>query len=99
METPGNITYLDSAGDDQVIATSKAVLKRVIIGKSVATSVVQVSDSPTTGDADVKFYLEGDALLGTYEVNAVFETGIAVDLANQTDVILVWEPLPHAISS
>jgi len=87
------ITYVAAAGDDKVISTGPAVLERIIVGLDVGSSVIEVSDSPTTGDADIKVYLAGDTLIGTYEVRAEFRKGISADLANQTNVSFVWHPM------
>ena len=87
------ITYVATTGDDKVISTGPAILERIIVGKDVGSSVIEVSDSPTTGDADVKVYLAGSELRGTYEVRAEFRKGITADLANQTNVSFVWRPI------
>ena len=91
----GNSTYHAAAGADKVVATGPAVLERIIIGKDVASAVVEVSDHATDGDADVKVYLEGSTLHTTaavVEVGVVFRKGICADLTNQTNVTFVWRP-------
>lgn len=102
METPGNITYQAAAAANVVVATSYALLERIIIGADVASGVIEISDSASDGDGDVKVYLAGSTLMtstgGSVEINAVFPSGIAADLTNQTNVSFVWRPLPHAIS-
>lgn len=91
----GNIYTTLTAGADKVVSTGPAVLHRIIIGKDVASSVVEVSDSPSDGDGNVKVYLEGSTLHTTasvVEVGAVFRKGICMDLTNQTHVMVVWSP-------
>ena len=79
-----------------MISPGPAVLERIIIGKDVASSVVEVSDDPADGDGAVKVYLESSTLLadtgGVVEIGAVFLKGIAADLTNQTNVTFVWRP-------
>jgi len=87
------ITYVAAAGADNVISTGPAYLERIIVGKSVGSSVIEVSNSPSDGDADVKIYLADDKLLGVYEIEAEFNKGITADLTNQTNVSFVWHPI------
>lgn len=92
----GNITYVATAGADKIITAKAAVLHKIIIGKDVSTSTIEVSDSPSDGDGNVKILLTGDALMtangGEVEVNAVFLTGISADLTAQTNTTFVWSP-------
>ena len=91
-----NITYIATAGADKVISKCPSVLYGIIIGKDVASSVVEVSNSPSDGDGDVKVYLAGSTLMtscgGFVKVNAIFKTGIAADLTEQTNVAFIWKP-------
>lgn len=90
-------TYRATAGSNIVVTTGKAVLHRILIGKDVATSTVDVSDSPTSASADIRVHAEGSALMtangGCIEVGAVFATGITATLTNQTNVTFIWEPI------
>jgi hypothetical protein len=87
------ITYVASAGTDKVISSSAAYLERIIVGKDVGSSVIEISNSPSDGDGDVKVYLAGDTLIGEYEIGAEFNKGICADLTNQTNVSFVWSPM------
>ena len=87
------ITYIETAGADKVISTGPAILERIIVGKDVGSSVIEVSNSATDGDGDVKVYLAGSALLGVYEIGAEFRDGISADLTLQTNVSFVWRPM------
>lgn len=90
------ITYQAAAGANVVVATGKAILHRVIIGADVASGVVEISDSATDGDGNVKVYLAGSTLLtsiGEFEVDGLFENGITADLTNQTNVTFIWSPI------
>lgn len=93
---PGNIKYQATATADVVVATGPAILHRIIIGVDVASAVVEVSDSPSDGDGNVKIELTGSTLHTTanvVEVGAIFRKGICADLTNQTDVTFVWSPI------
>lgn len=90
-----NITHLAAAGANQVVATGKAILHRIIIGADVASGDIEVSDSPSDGDGNVVLQVTGSTLMtahGTVEVGALFEDGITLDLTNQTKVTVIWEP-------
>lgn len=91
-----NITYFATAGDNKIITAGKAVLHRIIIGKDVASSVIEISDSASDGDENLKAQIEGSTLMtangGCVEFGTVFANGIAMDLTNQTNVSVVWEP-------
>lgn len=92
-----NKTYVASAGADNVIATGKAILHRILIGADVSSSVLEISDSASDGDGNIKIKLTGNTLMtstgGCIEVGAQFDNGITADIANQTDVTFVWEPI------
>ena len=88
----GNYTYLASAGDNQVITAKGCILKRIIVGKDVANSTIEVSDSPTDGDVNLIAKIEGSTLKGVYEMNLYCKTGLSMDLTNQTGVTVVWVP-------
>lgn len=92
-----NHKYQATAAANVVVATGKAILHRIIIGADVATSTIEVSDSPSDGDGDVRILLTGSTLMtstgGVVEVGTVFRTGICADLTNQTNVTFIWEPI------
>ena len=94
MET-GEKKYLASAGANQVITAQRAFLYRIIIGKDVASAVIEVSDDISDGDGDVQIYLASSTLLadtgGVVEVGAEFNKGICVDVANQTNLTFIFE--------
>lgn len=93
-EQDGNYSYVAAAGADNVIKASAGFLYGIIIGKDVASSVIEVSDSATDGDGNVKIYLEGSTLMtstgGYVPVNAAFTNGITADLTNQTNVTFIY---------
>lgn len=92
----GTLKYLASAGDNQVVTAKPALLHRILIGADVAGGVIEVSDHASDGDATLIAKYTGAALMtatgGTIEVGAYCETGITLDLVNQTDVTVVWSP-------
>jgi len=96
MINQNNITYQAAAGVNVVVASGKAILERVIIGEDVASSTIEISDSATDGDGNVKIFLTGSALMtangGVIEVGALFKNGITADLVNQTKVTFIWTP-------
>jgi hypothetical protein len=89
--------YQAGAAANVVVATGKAILHRIIIGADVASGVVEVSDSPSDGDIDVRVMLSGSTLMtstgGCVEVGTVFNTGICVDMTNQTQCTFIWSPI------
>lgn len=92
MDKSGTYKYIAATGADKVIATGKCILHRIIVGKDVASSVIEVSDHVSDGDGNVQLYLEGSTLSGVYEVEAHFSKGIAADLTNQTNVTFIYSP-------
>lgn len=101
MDKVGTYKYVASAGANNVVCATTALLLGIIIGADVGSSVIEVSDHASDGDGNVQIYLAGDTLLtstgGYVPVNAVFNAGICADIANQTNVTFVYQPLPHAI--
>lgn len=94
MINANNQTYQASAAANVVVASGKAILERIIIGADVASGTIEVSDSATDGDGNVKILLTGSTLMtstgGCVEVGTVFNNGITADLTNQTNVTFVW---------
>lgn len=92
----GNISYYASAGDNQVVSTGAAILKKIIFGKDVGSAVVTISDSNTDGDINAKLKFEGSTLMtanSAVNVEAVFLNGIAFNSTNQTNITFVWKPI------
>ena len=87
------ITYVAAAGVNEVISTGPAILERIIVGADVGSSVIEVSNSASDGDGDVKVLLAGDALKGVYEVRAEFRDGITADITLQSNISFVWRPM------
>lgn len=81
--------YQAAAGANVVISAAPGFLKQIIIGKAVTGGVIEVSDSLTDGDGDIKVYLE-DGAVGSYDINARFLKGITADLTTQTNVTFIY---------
>ena len=91
IESKFNKAYFATAGADKVIKASAGFLHAIIVGKAVASAVVEVSDHASDGDGNVKIYLAGDAIgPRTYIVDAEFKNGISADLTNQTNVTFIY---------
>ena len=90
----GETKYLASSGANQIITAKRAFLHRIIIGKDVASAIIEVSDNASDGNGNVKIYLASSTLLadtsGLIEVGAEFPNGITADLTNQTNVTFVY---------
>lgn len=97
MNKPGQYTYQAAAAADVVVTAKPAILHRILVGKDVASGVIEVSDHASDGDANVKIQYDGSTLMtatgGCIEVGAIFLNGITADLTNQTQVTFVWSPL------
>jgi hypothetical protein len=87
-----NITYISAASDDNVISSKPAILERIIVGEDIGSSVIEISDDTSDGDGNVKIQIEGDKLLGVYDIGAIFRKGITSNLTNQTKVAFIWRP-------
>ncbi len=96
LENIGKPFYLASAGDNQVVSTGPAILLGIVFGADVGSAVVEISDSATDGDENIKLRFAGSTLatsIGALTgINATFQKGITVDLTNQTHVTLIWKP-------
>ena len=82
-------TYQAAAAADIIIKATPGTMHSIIVGKDVASGVIEVSDHATDGDGNVVLYLE-EPNVGTYLVDAEFAVGIAVDMTTQTNVTFVW---------
>ncbi len=89
----GQIYYTATAGANKIVTAKPAYLHRIIVGKDVASSVIEVSDNASDGDGNVKVYLEGNALGGVHEVGSVFTNGVTMDITNQTNVTIIYSNL------
>lgn len=94
MRTFYNATYQAAAAANVVVSATGAYLHKVIIGADVSTATVEISDSATDGDGNVKVLLTGNTLMtstgGEVDIDVYFGQGIAADLTNQTNVTFIW---------
>lgn len=94
MNDSYQITYQAAAAANVVVSADPCYLHKIIVGADVASAVIEVSDSATDGDGNVKVYAAGNTLMtslgGEIEVNAKFAKGITADLTNQTNVTFIW---------
>jgi len=83
--------YQAAASADVVVKAGAGNLHAIVVGKAVASSVIEVSDDASDGDGDVVIYLEGDTLgPALYPVNMAFGTGITSDITNQSNVTFIY---------
>lgn len=95
MTAPGGSgAYFATAGDNKVIKATPGFLYGIIVGKDVASSIIEVSDHASDGDGNIKIHVEGSTLMtqlgGYMPVNKFFAVGICADLDNQTNVTFVF---------
>ena len=95
QENPGRVKYQAAAAANVVVKAKPGVLKRVILGKWVASGVLEVSDHASDGDGNVVIKVTGagtniDSFPKVIEVNGKFNTGIAADITNFTDVTFIY---------
>jgi hypothetical protein len=82
--------YQAAAAANVVIKAEAGYLKGILVGADVASSTIEVSDSATDGDGNVKVFLSGSTLQGYYPVEAYFANGITADIVNQTLVTFIY---------
>lgn len=89
-----NMNYQAAAAANVVVKNKPGYLKGIIIGADVNSAVIEVSDHATDGDGNVKVYIADDALMtvtgGYLPVEAYFDTGITVDMTNQTHCTFIY---------
>jgi len=89
-----NITYVEDAGDDNIIKNKPGYLHSIIIGEFVSGGIIEVSDHATLGDGDVKVCLTTAATDTDFPkvvlVDAHFDVGITSSLTTQTKVSFIW---------
>ena len=87
--------YTATAGTNKIISKGPAILKGIIVGKDVSSGVLELSDHASDGNGNVKIKISSSTMLadtgGYVEVNAIFKTGITMDLAEQTDVTIIYK--------
>lgn len=77
-------------GANQVVSAKPIVLKRVTIGKDVASSIVEISDDVADGDGNVMIKLEGSTLSGTWDFDLKMKKGCTLDVTNQTNITIEY---------
>lgn len=91
IEPMFNKYYQAAAAADVVVKNKPGFLHAIIVGEAKQSGVIEVSDSATDGDGNVKIYLKGDTLgPATYLVNARFDNGITADITTQTHVTFIF---------
>jgi len=88
----GTPYYLAAAATNEVITTQPAVLHKMIIGKSVASSEINISDHDTLAAGNTKFYFAGDSLVGSHPLDTYFSEGITVTTTAATNVTFIYSP-------
>ena len=56
--------YIATAAANSVVTSKPAFLKAIIVGADVGSSVIEVSNSATDGDGNIKMKLSGSTLSG-----------------------------------
>lgn len=89
--------YQATAAANVVVKNKPGYLHSIIIGEWVTGGTIEVSDSATDGDGNVKIFLQAGATDAsgfpkTVLVDAYFSTGITADIgASQTKVTFVYK--------
>lgn len=90
-------TFIAGAGANNVVATGRCILHKILVGADVASGDIEVSDHPSDGDINVVAQFTGSTLMtslgGGVDIGMIMEKGICLDLTNQTKVTVVWEPI------
>jgi len=91
-----NLSYTATATANVVVKNKPGFLHAIIIGEWVTGGTIEVSDSATDGDGNVKIFLQGGATDAsgfpkTVIVDAEFKVGICADIgAAQTKITFVF---------
>jgi len=96
LEGKYQMSYTATATANVVVKNKPGYLHSIIIGEWVTGGTVEVSDSATDGDGNVKIFLQAgvtdaSGFPKTVPVNAEFKVGITADIgASQTKVTFVY---------
>jgi len=88
--------YQAAAAANVIVKGQPGYLHSIIIGKFVSGGIIEVSDSATDGDGDVKIFLEttgtDTAFPKVIPVGTYFEDGITADITgSQSYVTFVYK--------
>ena len=91
-DTPYSYSYNVAGTVNHVVKAGAGFLHAILVGDSVASSIIEVSDHASDGDGAVVLYLAGDTLgPALYPVNMTMGTGISTDITNQTHVTFIYK--------
>lgn len=95
QQEPGRLSYQATAGANKVVKAKPGVLHSIIVGKWVASGVIEVSDHASDGDGNIVIKITGagtniDSFPKVFPIEAKFDTGITADIANFTDVTFIY---------
>lgn len=99
MDYPGySYKYQAAAAANVVVCDQSAILRGIIVGTDVGSSVIEVSDHASDGDGNVKIYIADSniATKGGFFIdcgNMEFKAGICADITNQTHVTFVFRQI------
>lgn len=92
-EARDSVIVTVSYGQNQLLHTGHSILERLIVGKDVASSAIQIYDaSSATDQTDPVVYFSGSTLQGIYELGITIDDGVMVNVSAQTNGILVITP-------
>lgn len=86
--TPSNGTNIASA-TTTVVKSGRGVLRRITINTTAAGAVTIYDNTAASGTKIAT--LPSSAVVGTYEYNVRFSTGLTVVTAAASDITVVWE--------
>jgi hypothetical protein len=87
--------YQASPAANVKVKESAGFLESVIIGAFTASGILEISDSATDGDGDIKIKITGEAtdtgqFPKTIPINLDMEVGICADIAEFVDVTFIY---------
>jgi hypothetical protein len=84
-----NMTYIAGAAANTIVSAHPCTLLGVVCGNVSAT--VEVSDSATDGDGNIKLSLVAPVSEAYIPVNVWMTAGIAVDTTTAGMVTIIWK--------
>ena len=84
--------YTSGPTTDWIVKGSAGFVHAIHVGAAVASSIIEMSDHASDGDAAVKIYQAGDTIgPAVYPLNMTMGTGITLDITNQTHVTVIYK--------
>lgn len=89
---PASLLAYATDATNRIINTGPVFLERVVVGKNLVSSSIQISDHATDSTANIIFFIEGDTLQDGYPIGANLDEGLTITTSGDISASIIYSP-------